>query len=96
MLFSLKYRCFFIFVVMVCNIDDKICDIPAEVNHIDKKQVTMEKVLSTICFIAGAIFLVAALCGMWRHFFTMGLCFAVGIMIADESRRDENKKRHED
>ena len=81
---------------MVCNIDDKICDVAEVPDQVIKGQVTMEKVLSTICFIAGIVFLVAALCGLWRHFFTMGLCFAIGIMIADDKDRKEKRKRHED
>lgn len=56
---------------------------------------TLEKVLSAICFLAGTAFLVAALLGLWRHFFTMGLCFAVGIMITDEGEEVRaKKKRH--
>ena len=85
-----------LFVVMVCNINDRICDMHDAAYHVDKKQVTMERVLSTICFIAGVVFLVAALCGLWRHFFTMGICFAIGIMIADDGECKEKKKRHKD
>ena len=53
---------------------------------------TLEKVLSTICFLAGMVFLLAALLGLWRHFFTMGLCFAVGVMISDETQDGDSKK----
>ena len=45
---------------------------------------TLEKVLSAICFLAAMAFLVAALFGIWRHLFTMGLCVAIGVMISDE------------
>lgn len=55
---------------------------------------TIEKVLSTICFLAALAFLVAALMGVWRHLFTMGLCIAVGIMMTDEDTPDEKEKRH--
>ncbi len=57
---------------------------------------TLEKVFATICFLAGLAFLVAALLGLWRHFLTMGLCFAIGVMISDDSCNDETpkKKRH--
>lgn len=57
---------------------------------------TLEKVLSTICFLVGIAFLIAALLGLWRHFFTMGLSFAIGIMIADSDGSAENEKRHKD
>ena len=57
---------------------------------------TLEKALSLICFLAGMAFLTAAVLGLWRHFFTMGLCFAIGVMISDESGdEDAKKKRHE-
>ena len=58
---------------------------------------TLEKIFSTICFIAGVAFLIAALFGLWRHFFTMGLCFAVGVMISEDHHKPElSKKRHEE
>ena len=57
---------------------------------------TLEKVLSTICFLVGIAFLIAALLGLWRHFFTMGLSFAIGIMIADSDKSFQNEKRHKD
>ncbi len=44
---------------------------------------TLEKILSTICFMAGIAFLIAALFGPWRYFITMGLSFAIGYMITD-------------
>ena len=44
---------------------------------------TLEKILSAVCFMAGIAFLVAALMGTWRYFLTMGLCFAIGYMISD-------------
>lgn len=56
---------------------------------------TLEMVFATICFLAGLAFLVAALLGLWRHFFTMGLCFAVGIMMTDDADESQaKKKRH--
>ena len=55
---------------------------------------TLEKVLSTICFLAALAFLVAALFGIWRHLFTMSLCIAVGVMISDEETPTENEERH--
>lgn len=59
-------------------------------------RVTLEKVLSLICFLAGIAFLIAALSGLWRHYITMGLCFAIGVMIADElpDEDEQKKKRH--
>lgn len=58
---------------------------------------SLEKVFSTICFIAGVVFFIVAVLGLWRHFFTMGLCFAVGVMISDEGHQaDKKKKRHEE
>ena len=60
------------------------------------KNLSLEKVFSAICFIAGLAFFIVAVFGLWRHFFTMGLCIAVGVMISDEeSSADLDKKRHE-
>ena len=61
------------------------------------KPLSLEKVFSTICFLAGMAFLIAAILGLWRHFFTMGLCFAVGIMISEDNPKPaDKKKRHEE
>lgn len=59
---------------------------------------SLEKVFSTICFLAGMAFFIAAILGLWRHFFTMGLCFAVGIMISEDQPKPayNKKKRHEE
>ena len=60
------------------------------------KNLSLEKVFSAICFIAGLAFFIVAVFGLWRHFFTMGLCIAVGVMISDEEpSADIDKKRHE-
>ena len=55
---------------------------------------TLEKVLSAICFLAAMAFLIAVLLGIWRHLFTMGLCVAIGVMISDEESSEEQEKRH--
>ncbi len=57
---------------------------------------TLESVFSAICLIAGTVFLIIAIFGVWRHFFTMGLCFAVAVMISDEEKPVQKKRRHED
>lgn len=58
-------------------------------------RITLEKVLASICFLAGFVFLVVALLGLWRHFFTMGICIAVGVMAYDELPEvEDEKKRH--
>lgn len=58
-------------------------------------RITLEKVLSLICFIAGVAFLIVAIMGTWRYYITMGLCFAIGVMISDElPEEDEKKERH--
>ena len=66
------------------------------IEKINRRSITLEKVLSTICFLAGTAFLIAAVMGLWRHFFTMGLCFSIGIMISDGKEPEVNKKRHKD
>ena len=58
-------------------------------------RITLEKVLSLICFLAGVALLIVALMGTWRYYITMGLCFAIGVMISDElPEEDEKKERH--
>ena len=42
------------------------------------------KVCSVICYITGTVFLVIALFGLLRHLFTMGICYATGIMMAED------------
>ena len=54
---------------------------------------TLEKVLSVICYLAALAFLVAALLGVWRYLYTMGICIAVGVMISDQTP-DEEERRH--
>ena len=44
----------------------------------------IEKACSVFCYAAGVVFLILALCGAWRHLFTMSICFATGIMIAED------------
>ena len=42
-----------------------------------------------------AVVLIVALMGTWRYYITMGLCFAIGVMISDElPEEDEKKERH--
>ena len=57
-------------------------------------RITLEKVLSLICFLAGVAFLIFAIMGAWRYYITMGLCFAIGVMISDELPEEEKKERH--
>lgn len=60
------------------------------------RTLSLEKIFSAICFLAGLAFLIVAILGIWRHLFTMGLCFAVGMMISDDKPSDDiKKKRHE-
>lgn len=44
----------------------------------------IEKACSLFCYAAGTVFLILALCGAWRHFFTMSICFTTGLMIAED------------
>ena len=38
--------------------------------------------------IAGTVFLVIALLGLWRHFFTMTICYAAAVLVSEEKRVD--------
>ena len=44
----------------------------------------MEKICSIACFVVGAVFLIVALLGAWRHLFTMSVCIAVGLLAKEE------------
>ncbi len=44
----------------------------------------IEKICSFACYALGLVFLIIALFGTWPHFFTMSVCFASGLLIADE------------
>ena len=44
----------------------------------------MEKICSIACFIVGALFLIVALLGAWRHLVTMSVCVAVGILAKED------------
>ena len=44
----------------------------------------MERACSIICFVAGTVFLVLAILGLWRHLFTMSICYAAGIMAKED------------
>ena len=44
----------------------------------------MEKICSIACFVVGAVFLIVALLGAWRHLFTMCVCIAVGLLAKEE------------
>ena len=59
-----------------------------------KARLTLEKVLSSICFLTAAAFLVAALFGVWRYLFTMGLSIAIGVMISTDHDSDKKEERH--
>jgi len=50
----------------------------------------MEKICSVACFCLGTVFLAIALLGLWRHFFTVGVCYAVGILV----KEDKSVKGH--
>ena len=59
-----------------------------------KARLTLEKVLSSICFLTVAAFFVAAISGVWRYFITMGLSIAIGLMISTDHDPDEKEERH--
>ena len=58
------------------------------IEKINRRSITLEKVLSTICFLAGTAFMIAAVMGLWRHFFTMTICYATAVLVSEEKRFD--------
>lgn len=82
---------------MICDINNGIGNNEVVIRETDKRPMTLEKVCSLLCFLAGAVFLVMALFGPWRYFFLMGVCTIVGVMIYEEpAPSDTKKKRRED
>ncbi len=82
---------------MICDINNGIGNNEVVIRETDKRPMTLEKVCSLLCFLAGAVFLVMALFGPWRYFFLMGVCTIVGVMIYEEpASSDTKKKRRED
>ena len=51
--------------------------------YIKKKAInlTLEKVLSAICFLSGIAFLIAALLGEWRYLIMTIISFEIAVMI---------------
>lgn len=81
----------------MCDINNGLGNNDVAVRPTDKKPMTLEKVCSLLCFLAGAVFLVIAIFGPWRYFFLMGVCTIVGVMIYEEPESaDTKKKRRED
>jgi|MGYP003297268396 hypothetical protein len=48
----------------------------------------MEKICSFLCFVTGTIFLVLAIVSFWYHIFTMGICYAAGLMVLEDKSND--------
>lgn len=57
------------------------------------KESSMERICSVILFAVGTVFLLMALFGAWRYFFTMGVCYAAGFLFreVDEEKEDGHK-----
>lgn len=61
-------------------------------NLLEKGLMSMEKICSMICLLVGTVFLVMALFGAWRYFFTMGLCYAVAVMVYDDNKEHKDRQ----
>jgi len=46
----------------------------------------MVRLISILCYVAGTIFLLAAIFGAWRYFFTMGICYAAGLLVSEDAK----------
>ncbi len=48
----------------------------------------LEKICSIACYLLALVFFVIAICVYWPHFFTMSVCLATGVLVAEnESSR---------
>ncbi|MBQ7811887.1 MAG: hypothetical protein IJ394_04955 [Bacteroidales bacterium] len=48
---------------------------------------TLEKGSSLVCLIGGTVFLILALCGEWKYYVTMGLCYIAAFIVTEERER---------
>ncbi len=44
----------------------------------------IERVCSIACYLTGSVFFIVALFAAWPHFFTMSVCVAAGLLIAED------------
>ena len=58
------------------------------------KESSMERICSVILFAVGTVFLLMALFGAWRYFFTMGVCYAAGLLFREVGEENKNKDGH--
>ncbi len=58
---------------------------------IDIKENSMERICSIMLFAAGTVFLLMALFGAWRYLFTMGICYAAGLLFHEVDEENEKK-----
>lgn len=57
------------------------------------KESSMERICSIILFAVGTVFLFMALFGAWRYFFTMGICYAAGILFREVGDEKEDGRK---
>ena len=57
------------------------------------KESSMERICSIILFAVGTVFLLMALFGAWRYFFTMGICYAAGILFREVGDENEDGRK---
>ena len=57
------------------------------------KESSMERICSNILFAVGTVFLFMALFGAWRYFFTMGICYAAGILFREVGDENEDGRK---
>lgn len=57
------------------------------------KESSMERICSIILFAVGTVFLFMALFGAWRYFFTMGICYAAGILFREVGDENEDGRK---
>ena len=48
---------------------------------------TLEKGSSLVCFTMGTVFLILALCGPWKYYVTMSLCYLAAFIVTEDRER---------
>ena len=57
------------------------------------KGFSLETWLMIFCIITGVLFLIAALAGAWRYYFSAAICFSSAVMVSEDKKPKPKMKR---
>lgn len=56
------------------------------------KTCTLEKYIMIFSIIAGTLFLIAAISGEWRYYFSTFICYASAVMVSEDKHKEKYRK----